>query len=73
MILVRKAKKALTRRRPWVLQRLPIEKATTGNRRPEVDAEDLELFKCDLEEDATMRKEVNLWEDPRYMIGVQCV
>lgn len=68
MILVRKTRRlgAETRRRNWVLQRLPIEKASTGPQKAHQDeVMDFEEFKRDLEEDAQMRQEVNLWKDPK--------
>ncbi|XP_055387845.1 60S ribosomal export protein NMD3-like [Condylostylus longicornis] len=66
VILVRKTRQlgAETRKRNWVLQRLPIEKASAGPAKMHQDERrDLEEFKRDLEEDSVMRQGVNLWKD----------
>lgn len=66
VVLVRRAPRSTRRARAWLLQRLPVEKATGGASRRAGGDLDLEDFKRDLEEDSVMRQEVNLWKNPKY-------
>lgn len=51
--------------RPWVLQRLPKEVAYDTTDSKHSFNRDLEQFKTELEEDSEMRRDVNLYWDPR--------
>ncbi|OII70798.1 uncharacterized protein cubi_00943 [Cryptosporidium ubiquitum] len=51
--------------RPWVLQRLPKELAFDSTNSKSNFNQDLEQFKAELEEDSEMRRDVNLYWDPR--------
>lgn len=51
--------------RPWVLQRLPKELAFDNTNSRSNFNQDLEQFKAELEEDYEMRRDVNLYWDPR--------
>lgn len=52
--------------RPWVLQRLPKEQLAFDNANSKSSFnQDLEQFKAELEEDSEMRRDVNLYWDPR--------
>ncbi|KAF7459151.1 NMD3 family protein [Cryptosporidium felis] len=51
--------------RPWVLQKLPKELAPDARDSKHSFNQDLEIFKAELEEDSEMRRDVNLYWDPR--------
>merc|ERR1719387_2570497 len=62
VVLVRKHYQRRKERR-WVLQRMEREKEETNGIQVE-DEEDMEALRQDLEEDAELRKGVNMYRDP---------
>jgi len=69
VVLVRKTyeRKNRPRRRRWVLKSLPVEEDPMARRDPEKDDAEREFFLQELEQDAELRAEVNLYRDPRAM------
>ncbi|XP_053990922.1 60S ribosomal export protein NMD3-like [Hylaeus volcanicus] len=62
VILVRKIRKTGMTKRPWVLKRLDM---MSSNVKPKNSQHmDLEEFKCDLEDDVVLQKEVNFYKNP---------